>query len=132
MMKKIIAAILLGIMLCSLAAVSFADTNYFNFNISSASERPNGNKEDGPIKKNDSEQICYVTTTDGNVTAAKEFYVRSRTSVGNHEASQAMQITKNQYPYKLKYSVRKGIAGEYYNLRGQSDHPAWSKGRWNP
>ena len=42
MMKKIIAAILLGIMLCSLAAVSFADTNYFNFNISSASERPNG------------------------------------------------------------------------------------------
>ena len=43
-----------------------------------------------------------------------------------------MQLTSNSYPYKLKYSVRKGVAKEFYNLRGQADYPTNSKGRWNP
>lgn len=132
MLKKIVAVLLLGTMLCSMAAVSLADTHYFAFNIEVSSARPYGNDEEGAVKKNDNEQICYVTTTSGNVTKAKEFYVRSRTAIGDHEASQAMQLTSNQYPYKLKYSVRKGVAKEYYNLRGQADYPTKSNGRWNP
>lgn len=34
--------------------------------------------------------------------------------------------------YKLKYSVRKGVAGTLYNLRGQADKEITCSGRWNP
>ena len=33
---------------------------------------------------------------------------------------------------KLKYSVRKGVAGTLYNLRGQADKEITCSGRWNP
>ena len=58
--------------------------------------------------------------------------VRSRTYVGDHEASQAMKIAVNNKHYKLNYSVRKGVAGALYNLRGQADKEITCSGRWNP
>ena len=94
-----------------------------------ADERVDGNSE--PVPKNDSEQICHVTPTSG-VSDSKGFYVRSRTYVGDHEASQAMKIAVNNHHYKLKYSVRKGVAGTLYNLRGQADKEITCSGRWNP
>mgnify|MGYP000915131390 CR=1 FL=1 len=54
------------------------------------------------------------------------------TNVGDHEASQAMKIAVNNHHYKLKYSVRKGVAGTLYNLRGQADKEITCSGRWNP
>lgn len=133
MLKKIIAVFLLGTMLCSMAAVSFAANPTFEFHITTTTERPNGNSE--AVSKNDNEQICYVTTlpcSDHNVTRSSEFYVRSRTAVGNHEASEAMQLTSSNATYHLKYSVRKGVAKTKYNLRGQADVETKCQGRWNP
>ena len=128
-MKKMVIFVVLTMMLCVYAATSLADnTNYWDFHIV-ADERINGNSE--PVTKNDSEQICYVTPTSG-VSADKGFYVRSRTAVGDHEASQAMKIERNNEKYKLAYTVRKGVAGVKYNLRGQADKEITCEGRWNP
>lgn len=128
-MKKMAVFVVLAMMLCIYAATSLAaQTNYWDFHIV-ADERINGNSE--PVPKNDSEQICYVTPTSG-VSADKGFYVRSRTHVGDHEASQAMKIEYNNKKYKLEYSVRKGVVGALYNLRGQADKEITCSGRWNP
>lgn len=127
-MKKLVVFVVLTMLLCVYTATSFAETNYWSFHIV-ADERINGNTS--PVSKNDSEQFCHVTPTSG-VSASKGFYVRSRTYVGDHEASQAMQISVNNYPYLLEYTVRKGVAGALYNLRGQADKEIDCKGRWNP
>lgn len=128
-MKKMAVFVALTMMLCVYATTSLAsDSNSWYFHIV-ANERINGNST--PVAKNDSEQICYVTPTSG-VSADKGFYVRSRTYIGDHEASQAMQISVNNHRYKLAYTVRKGVAGAYYNLRGQADKEITCTGRWNP
>lgn len=132
MMKKIIAAILLGIMLCSLAAVSFADANSpkFSFDIITAGKKYYG--QTTGVMKNDSEQICYVTTEDGELRASDNMYIRCRDHKGDHEATQSMHIKSTSYKYKLKYTVQKGIAKEYYRLRGEADSKCSVSGRWNP
>lgn len=122
-MKKLAMFVVLSMLCCFYAATSLAaQTNYWKFHIV-ADERVDGNSE--PVPKNDSEQICHVTPTSG-VSDSKGFYVRSRTYVGDHEASQAMKIAVNNHHYKLKYSVRKGVAGTLYNLRGQANHLQWT------
>lgn len=132
MMKKIIAAILLGIMLCSLAAVSFADANspQFAFNIKYAGVKQFG--QSSGVPKNDNEQTCYVTTTDGNLSSASGFYVRCRDHAGNHEATEAKQLKSNSATYHLAYTVQKGVADRLYRLRGEADQASWCEGRWNP
>ena len=128
-MKKLAMFVVLSMLCCFYAATSLAaQTNYWKFHIV-ADERVDGNSE--PVPKNDSEQICHVTPTSG-VSDSKGFYVRSRTYVGDHEASQAMKIAVNNHHYKLKYSVRTGVAGTLYNLRGQADKEITCSGRWNP
>ena len=102
-MKKLAMFVVLSMLCCFYAATSLAaQTNYWKFHIV-ADERVDGNSE--PVPKNDSEQICHVTPTSG-VSDSKGFYVRSRTYVGDHEASQAMKIAVNNHHYKLKYSVK--------------------------
>lgn len=116
-MKKLAMFVVLSMLCCFYAATSLAaQTNYWKFHI---------------VADEHSEQICHVTPTSG-VSDSKGFYVRSRTYVGDHEASQAMKIAVNNHHYKLKYSVRKGVAGTLYNLRGQADKEITCSGRWNP
>ena len=132
MLKKIIAVFLLGTMLCSMAAVSFADANspQFAFRIDKAGDKQFGMSTGVP--KNDNEQICYVTTVDGELSASTGFYVRCRDHAGNHEATEAKQLTSKNAKYKLKYTVQKGVKGKLYRLRGEADQAMWCEGRWNP
>lgn len=107
-MKKLAMFVVLSMLCCFYAATSLAaQTNYWKFHIV-ADERIDGNSE--PVPKNDSEQICHVTPTSG-VSDSKGFYVRSRTYVGDHEASQAMKIAVNNHHYKLKYPCVKVSQG---------------------
>lgn len=132
MLKKTVAVLLLGTVLCSMAAVPFADANSpkFAFNIKYADVKHFDMSTS--VLKNDNEQICYVTTEKGNLSAATGFYVRCRDHAGNHEATEAKQLTSNSAKYKLKYTVQTGVKDRLYRLRGETDQAMWCEGRWNP
>jgi|GEM_PF-2712092 len=129
MRKRLILATVVLVILASSIPV-FALTGKFDFFMMS----PGNSQSSTVVTKSDSEQKAYVTITYGDWVSSDKVWFRVRDRYANPMTE--TKWSNSNESFTLDYSVRTGVAGQIYYLKGQQDstatYPVSVLGRWTP